>query len=99
MQQGIYNSALGCTYGAVGFSLKMNKTERKKDYLLTLSPKVDSSYYLPVLMQRYFVQSPIGQQRWASFSKYAHHSLTQSPAYLTSVVGLRPVLSILTTRA
>ncbi|OGE46522.1 hypothetical protein PENARI_c210G09360 [Penicillium arizonense] len=30
---------------------------------------IDSSYYLPVLMQRYFVQSPVGQQRWAKFSK------------------------------
>jgi hypothetical protein len=40
MQQGIYNSDLGCTYGAVSFSLKTSKTKEAKT-LATDTPAKD----------------------------------------------------------
>jgi len=40
--------------------------------------QIDQDYYLPVLTQRYFVNSSTGSQRTANFFKYAFHTLIPS---------------------
>lgn len=39
--------------------------------------QIDSDYYLPVLMQKYFLDNPVGQKRAASFFKYFSTFLLQ----------------------
>lgn len=31
--------------------------------------QIDSDYYLPVLMEKYFLQNPVGQKRVSAFFK------------------------------
>jgi hypothetical protein len=62
MQANITSNAMVCDYKMVG----PRKCHRRSIAYLT---QIDSDYYLPVLMERYFLQNPVGQKRVAAFFK------------------------------
>lgn len=40
--------------------------------LLITIVQIDTDYYLPVLMDKYFIQNPVGQSRTSAFLKYVN---------------------------
>lgn len=63
-QKNVTSSAMGCDYKMVSTylpSMIFNTKPQKQ---------IDTDYFLPVLMERYLVQNPIGKNRSASFFKW-----------------------------
>lgn len=65
---------MSCDYKMV----RRNKYKKTVCFHLKLTnSQIDSDYYLPVLMQKYFLQNPLGKSRATAFFRYVIPDLTQ----------------------
>lgn len=64
-QKNVTSSAMGCDYKMVSMSLLSIVLNAKKNH----RKQIDTDYFLPVLMERYLVQNPIGKNRSTAFFK------------------------------
>lgn len=69
MQEGIDSNAMICDYKMVG-SMEDLVLKTVAD-----SDQIDTDYFLPVLMQRYFLENPVGRQRAGAFLRYDPRSI------------------------
>jgi hypothetical protein len=63
-QENITSSAMGCDYKMVWISMIVVELGWANS-----RSQVDSDYFLPILMERYFLRNPVGQNRTAAFLK------------------------------